>query len=56
MPDDSRTRLRNELLAGATSKPAEPAGRTYFEHLRQRVLRAKALSNPQNHIEPKSIH
>lgn len=38
MPDDSRTQLRNELLAGAASKPAEPADRHYFDHLRQRVL------------------
>lgn len=56
MSDDSRTRLRNDLLAGATSRPAEPAERTYFEHLRQRVLRAKALSSPQNRIKPKPIN
>lgn len=34
MPDDSRTRLRNELLAGAASKPAKPADSRYFANLR----------------------
>ena len=38
MSDDSRRRLRNELLAGALSKPAEPVSPEYFEHLRQQVF------------------
>lgn len=43
MPDDSRTRLRNELLAGAASEPAKPADRQYFNHLRHRIFQdAKA--------------
>lgn len=48
MPDNSRTRLRNELLAGAASKPAKPADRQYFAHLRSRIetyqLQPKAVS------------
>lgn len=48
MPDDSRTRLRNELLAGAASKPAKPADRQYFIHLRSHIgtyrLQPKAVS------------
>ncbi|MGE8359265.1 hypothetical protein [Pseudomonas sp.] len=38
MPDDSRTRLRNELLAGAASKPAKPTDGQYFNHLRHRIF------------------
>lgn len=38
MPDDSPTRLRNELLAGATSKPAQVADQQYFAQLRNQIM------------------
>jgi hypothetical protein len=37
MKDDSRERLRSDLLAGAASKPAKPADLQYFVRLRQRI-------------------
>ncbi|WP_192980821.1 hypothetical protein [Pseudomonas sp. EggHat1] len=46
MPDDSRIQLRNELLAGAASKPAKPADKQYFNLLRQQVLQAKGGRKP----------
>ncbi|VXC47037.1 hypothetical protein PSEUDO8O_50236 [Pseudomonas sp. 8O] len=47
MPDDSRTRLRNELLAGAASKPTTPADSQYFKHLRHRITPPNANQQDQ---------
>ena len=38
--DQDRLQLRELLLAGAASSPAEPVGDAYFEGLRQRVRSA----------------
>nr|WP_288255820.1 hypothetical protein [uncultured Pseudomonas sp.] len=46
MPNDKRQQLRNELLAGAESKPAKPANTRYFNLLRQQVLQAKRGRKP----------
>ena len=47
MKDDKRKQLRSVLLAGAESKPAEPADQHYFARLRERVQRTKPGS-PSN--------
>lgn len=37
MPDDKRTQLRNELLAGAASAPTKPVDPQYFARLRSQI-------------------
>ncbi|OOG24360.1 addiction module antitoxin [Thioalkalivibrio denitrificans] len=45
--DQDRQRLRDQLLAGAASAPAKPAGRAYFSSLREHVRQAtKAKREP----------
>lgn len=39
--DQDRLRLRDLLLAGASSAPAKPVGEAYFEDLRRRTKVAK---------------
>lgn len=46
MSDDSRTRLRNELLNGADSKPTKPADSKYFAHLRNQVRHSRPTPKP----------
>lgn len=38
--DQDRLKLRGLLLAGATSAPAAPADKSYFEGLRERVRKS----------------
>ena len=40
--DQDRLRLRDLLLAGATSPPTAPADGTYFRRLRSRLRRGRA--------------
>jgi antitoxin ParD1/3/4 len=42
--DQDRLRLRNLLLAGASSAPAAPVNETYFEGLRERVRGAAKVA------------
>lgn len=48
MPDDKRQQLRNELLAGAESKPAKAANQRYFASLRERVRQSRQQPAPSN--------
>lgn len=42
--DQDRLQLRNLLLAGASSAPAEPVNATYFEGLRERARGAAKVT------------
>jgi len=48
MPDEKRQQLRDELLAGADSKPAKPANQRYFASLRERVRHSRQSPAPSN--------